>query len=155
MQKETIKKDKSFGVIPVYKKGNDWLFLLIHQKRGDLWGFPKGHPDQNESEVSAAIRELEEETGISKVDIREDLYFSSRYSFVDDYSFPGREIRINKTVKYFLGFIKDMESEFIENKEIKNYAWLGYKKALDKITFQGTKDVLTKVYNFLKSTNDN
>jgi bis(5'-nucleosidyl)-tetraphosphatase len=39
-----------------------WL-LLRNRKRGE-WGFPKGHADAGEDDVSAALRECAEECGI-------------------------------------------------------------------------------------------
>lgn len=40
-------------------------FLLCHATRSRaLWSIPKGLPDKGETELQAAVRELEEETGI-------------------------------------------------------------------------------------------
>ncbi len=39
------------------------------------------HPDHNESEEETAKRELEEETGITKVKIISSVFFNEQYSF--------------------------------------------------------------------------
>lgn len=39
--------------------------LLIEQADGELWEFPGGHPEFDEEPVNAAVRELEEETGLT------------------------------------------------------------------------------------------
>ena len=63
-----LQKDSAVGVIPVYKKGDEFLFCLIQDENG-FWGFPKGHQDEGESEEKTAIRELEEEAGIEDVEL--------------------------------------------------------------------------------------
>ncbi len=40
-------------------------FLLLRNALHHTWGFPKGHLDGDEGLVEAALREVEEETGIS------------------------------------------------------------------------------------------
>ena len=37
--------------------------MLLVQSRGNLWGFPKGSIEENETIKDAAIREVKEETG--------------------------------------------------------------------------------------------
>ncbi|HBB03954.1 TPA: hypothetical protein DCZ39_03570 [Patescibacteria group bacterium] len=37
-------------------------FLIIQQKQGSHWFFPKGHIEDNESEEQTALREIYEET---------------------------------------------------------------------------------------------
>lgn len=69
------KEDKSFGVIPVFKNdGGEYFFCLVKHRAGH-WGFPKGHPDVDESEEETAKRELLEETGINTVDISVESFF--------------------------------------------------------------------------------
>ena len=55
-----IKKHKA-GVI-LYNKNTNSILLI--QSRGNLWGFPKGSFEDNETSVDCANRELQEETGI-------------------------------------------------------------------------------------------
>jgi len=99
-----IKKDKSFGIIPVFKDAKgDFIFCLVRHA-GEHWGFPKGHPETRESEIETARRELKEETGIDNVNLSSQS-FSEKYSFVKD------NFQHNKTVKYFLGFVSSMTSK--------------------------------------------
>jgi 8-oxo-dGTP pyrophosphatase MutT (NUDIX family) len=39
-------------------------------RRGNYWNFPKGHFKPGERSIDAALRELEEETGIKKSELR-------------------------------------------------------------------------------------
>ena len=46
----------------VTRKGGD--VLLVHRPRYDDWSFPKGKLDPGEHAVTAAVREVAEETGL-------------------------------------------------------------------------------------------
>ena len=55
-----------------YKQNQDLQIFLVHpggpffkNKDEGIWTIPKGLPDEGEDQLSAAIREFEEETGIS------------------------------------------------------------------------------------------
>jgi 8-oxo-dGTP diphosphatase len=49
----------------VYRRANDGIeILLVHRPRYDDWSLPKGKLDRGESWEDAAIREVEEETGL-------------------------------------------------------------------------------------------
>ncbi|KAE8229634.1 hypothetical protein CF326_g5391 [Tilletia indica] len=57
-------QEHSYGLIPI-SLSTPPLVLLIQQKsEARHWGIPKGHADPGESPLQAAIRELEEETGL-------------------------------------------------------------------------------------------
>jgi len=57
---EEFRGKLSYVVIAVRHNGG-WLFVR-HRRRGG-WEMPAGHPDEGESSVLAAVRELIEETG--------------------------------------------------------------------------------------------
>jgi 8-oxo-dGTP diphosphatase len=60
---ESAEVKASGGV--VYRYGEGGLeFLLVHRPRYDDWSLPKGKLDPGESWESAAVREVEEETGL-------------------------------------------------------------------------------------------
>ena len=54
-----MKYEKSCGCIIIDNR----KVLLVKQTSGD-WGFPKGHVENNETEIETAIRETKEETNI-------------------------------------------------------------------------------------------
>jgi 8-oxo-dGTP pyrophosphatase MutT (NUDIX family) len=43
---------------------SDRKVLVIRGRKSGKWSFPKGHSEENESELDAAIRETKEETGL-------------------------------------------------------------------------------------------
>lgn len=59
-----MKFEKSCGVI-VYRRNQEHIDLLLVKNRyGGHWSFPKGHVEGNETEVQTALREVREETGL-------------------------------------------------------------------------------------------
>ncbi|OGD39010.1 hypothetical protein A2907_00835 [Candidatus Azambacteria bacterium RIFCSPLOWO2_01_FULL_37_9] len=56
-------REKSYGVVPVFKIGDTHLFLVVKGQLSQSWSFPKGHANEGESEMETAQRELEEEKG--------------------------------------------------------------------------------------------
>ena len=106
--KKTAKTDKSknpntsrrveeisAGGLVVDLSGERGLLIGRHDKRGrTLWSLPKGHIETGESPEAAALREVEEETGIvSKI---------TRSLGVIDFWFMADGKRIHKTVHHFL-----------------------------------------------------
>lgn len=79
----------------VYRVEVDRVLVLLIRDRYGYWTFPKGHVEAQESLQAAALREIEEETGIRGV-VEEslgDLF----------YTFTGEEGTIEeKRVHYFL-----------------------------------------------------
>jgi bis(5'-nucleosidyl)-tetraphosphatase len=127
--------EESFGIIPVKKDCGHLKFLLI-QHRGGHWAFPKGHADQGETDVQTALREFREETGLPGCEIRPEV------SFVDSYEVTGEDGTDHpKTVKYFLGWVTEGKVQ-IDAEEIQDYAWLNFKDALERISFDGCRSIL-------------
>lgn len=73
-------------------------------RHADRWDLPKGHCDPGESDVQTALREMEEETGISRHRIRLDPEFRFEISYPVRYKRHGDQV-FQKTVVYFLGEI--------------------------------------------------
>jgi 8-oxo-dGTP pyrophosphatase MutT (NUDIX family) len=78
-------------------------FLLLRYP--DRYDLPKGHIEFGEDELTCALRELYEETGIKAQDIELDPSFRFIENYKTKYKrFPG-EI-IDKTLVIFLGWLK-------------------------------------------------
>ena len=142
--------EKSCGVI-LYNTCNtgetsatERLYLLLHYPGGH-WDYPKGHVEEkDDDEIQTASRELREETGIKDVNFKQDFRTSMYYEFN-----RGKKERVKKTVIYFLAETSCSEVEI--SFEHKNFQWLPYKEALQKLTFQNAKDLLIEAEQFLNS----
>lgn len=107
---------KSCGVL-VYREKPAREFLLM--RHHDRWDLPKGHLDPGETELTCALRELREETGITQPNIRLDPDFR----FVYDYTFvnPRTGKPRAKTLVVFLAELTTAVE--ISVTEHPGYAW--------------------------------
>ncbi len=72
-------KESAGGII----KGPDGRIVLVCQ-HGNSWSFPKGGVEEGETLLQAAIREIEEETGITQLQLVKELGSYERYSIGKD-----------------------------------------------------------------------
>jgi 8-oxo-dGTP pyrophosphatase MutT (NUDIX family) len=80
----------SSGVVVVRETADGYRFLMLRAFRN--WDFPKGIVESEEEPCAAALREVEEETGIADVD----------FAWGCDYFETGPYIR-DKIARYYLG----------------------------------------------------
>ena len=52
------------GIVWRHDEGAELEIVLVHRPAYDDWSFPKGKLDPDETETQAALREVEEETGL-------------------------------------------------------------------------------------------
>jgi len=143
---ETI-KDYSYGVIPLRKEGEQWMVFLINQipRRGDIfWTYPKGHPEEGETNEETALRELFEETGIVPDE------FITDKTFIQEYTFMHGKQRINKRVVYYPGFV--LSDKFtIQIDEIHEAKWCTFAQAQNLLTHDIAKKLLDDVAVYLEN----
>src|SRR5712692_9533066 len=88
------KVTSSGGVVYRWENGKPLFLLLASNKRG-VWCLPKGLIEQDEDEVTAAMREVREETGVSRVKLR------GKVGLIR-YQFGFRAKTFDKTVHFYL-----------------------------------------------------
>ena len=84
-------KEKSAGVIVFrrhHEQGTQYLVMYHH---GEYWNFPKGHIEEGESEIEAALRELEEEAGVTGVKIIEGFREQTQFMFKEKHGLKAGE----------------------------------------------------------------
>lgn len=94
------RQDQSYGIVPVLRNGDELLLALVQHRAGH-WGFPKGHGEPGETPLQSARRELQEELGITEVEIDNGPALEHRYSFERD------GIIYDKTVTFWIGYVQD------------------------------------------------
>lgn len=136
------KEDISYGIVPLFKEGEDYQVLVVHQisyRGDDFWILPKGHAELGESPADTARRELAEETGVSEVITEAEPTFSI------DYTFTHKNTKIHKTVQYFIGFCATKQTHITQPEEIKDLRWCSFKEAEELLTHQNSKNILEQV----------
>ena len=136
-------KETSAGSVIFRKENSKILFLLLHYPSGH-WDFVKGKMEINETTHQTAIRETKEETGIT------DLTFIENFEEWIEYNFRYQGKLIHKKVVFFLAETKTKEIKI--SNEHQNYTWVDYNTAMEKITFDNAKTVLTKAQILLSKT---
>ena len=129
---------RSAGVI-LFREGKKRKYLLLEHSYG--WDFPKGIMEKGEKSQPAALRELKEETGISKAAVLPG--FKATISFF--YTWKGK--RLLKFVAFYLA--KTRQKKVSLSFEHKGFVWLPYKEAVKKATFQNAKNMLRKAEKWL------
>jgi 8-oxo-dGTP diphosphatase len=106
--------------------------LLVHRPRYDDWSFPKGKLDPGEDAAVAAVREVQEETGL-QIRLTRPLPLV-RYR-------SGSRI---KRVHYWVGRVEgsDDVSGYLVNDEIDEVVWLPFDEALDTLSYEHDRETL-------------
>ncbi len=136
-------EETSSGVVLFRKENEKILFLLLHYPSGH-WDFVKGKMESGESPRVTAIRETKEETGI--IDVKFLDYFEEWIQY--NFQFKGELVQ--KKVVFFLGETKTKDIKI--SHEHLNYTWMDYSTAMEKITFDNAKTILSKSYALLSKT---
>ncbi len=136
-----IKKELSFGIIPLQNTADGILVLLTLHKGGRHWGFPKGHQDLGETDLETATRELKEETGLEIERCLSDV------PYVESYSFYKLHEKILKTVSYYPAFVKG--ELILQPEEILDAKWCPMQEVSRYLTFKEARDIFEKVLTIL------
>jgi 8-oxo-dGTP diphosphatase len=96
--------------------------LLVHRERYDDWSFPKGKLDDGETHRHAALREVEEETGLrcKTGDELPEVRYDDR---------KGRA----KRVRYWS--MEPVDGSFAPNEEVDEVRWLSVAEARDTLSY--------------------
>ena len=112
------------------------LFLLIRDSYRN-WGFPKGHVEPGEAVEAAAIREVEEETGLESLELR------GRIETIDWYfRFRGR--LIHKVCHFYLMETPAAETRPQRAEGITACRWAPYEEALQLVSYANAREVLRR-----------
>ena len=144
--KELVKHHNAAGVIPITTENGEIKILLVKSSLG--WEFPKGHVEEGETHLEAAIRETKEETGLTLRNIHPSFKHISKYFIRKNYA-TGEKLTTPepKTVTYFLGEVSstDVKLSF----EHDSYGWFYPSEALSKLFFGSKKEALIHALHLL------
>lgn len=133
----------SAGAIPLRKTSHGWEVLLLRAFK--YWDFPKGMVESGEDPWKAAMRELAEETGLSK--------YSSPFKKV---FFETKPYAKGKVARYYIVVIEEnKEIVFLPNPvtgivEHHEYRWLQLSEARN-ILVPRVQEVLDWAINIIEN----
>lgn len=135
---EILKKEKSCGVI-TYKKIDNKIYILLVLHNKGHWGMPKGHVEDNETEIETAIREVKEETNIDvKIvgDFRQVITYSPRYN----------------TIKDVVYFVEEALTDNIiyQKEELQTAYFIEIDEAIKLVSHEEERDVLKRALEYIK-----
>lgn len=113
---------------------HDGRVLLVHRPRFDDWSLPKGKLQPGEHPLAAAVREVHEETQVRGVPgIR-----------LPSVSYPVRsgQSHVDKIVDWWAMTVADV-GPFTPSDEVDGIAWLPVADALETVTYERDRVVLT------------
>lgn len=134
-----MKVEKSCGAVIFTRDSDNIRYVVIRSQNGD-YGFPKGHMESGEDEVTTALREIWEEVGLTP-----QLLDSFRESI--SYPLPGNP----DTGKQCIYFLAEFSSQkpIPQPEEVAEICLMTYQQAMDCIVFDNLKQILTRANTFL------
>jgi 8-oxo-dGTP pyrophosphatase MutT (NUDIX family) len=134
--------EHAYGCIPFMRMRSRELVALMILRHGGYWEFPKGKPEEGETEEATALRELREETGLVGVLAPEPPIDTS-------YLFHRNGVAHEKKVRYFFCRVPDAAPVTIEKREVNDFVWLPLEDLMDRATYPQMKEVARKVLQTL------
>ena len=126
------------GIIITWSGGaeeaGDPKVMLVHRPKYDDWSFPKGKLDPGETVEAAALREVEEETGLRCRILRE--LPTIRYQYRDRTGKPRP-----KVVHYFLMEVAGGQVA-VNIYEIDEARWYDVGEAIDRLRYEHDRQLL-------------
>ncbi len=110
----------------------DGLIAVVHRPRYDDWSLPKGKLNKNESFERAALREVQEETGLS-CQLAEEL---EPVGYNDNRGRP-------KTVRYWRMTV--LKGEFEANDEVDELRWVTPTEAIELLSYAHDRELVEAI----------
>jgi bis(5'-nucleosidyl)-tetraphosphatase len=138
--------EKSAGAAVFRKEGKVYYLLLhypgiSHRAKLDYWDLPKGHVEAGETLEEAAKREIEEETGLSDIEIMPGFKETIKYFF------RWEEKNVMKFVTFYLARTGTKDVKI--SSEHMGFEWLTYEEAIKKLKFKNARQIIKKADEFL------
>lgn len=115
---------RAAGGIVLRDDGHGPQVLVVHRPAYDDWSLPKGKLDPGEDDATAAVREVEEETGVRAQVLRD----AGAIDYVDRRGRP-------KVVRYFVMMVMDDPGTREPDDEVDLVAWWPISQARTALTY--------------------
>ena len=144
MGRTRARQETSAGGVVFRMEDGRPMFLLIRDSYRN-WGFPKGHVEENEAPERAALREVEEETGLTALSLRGEIETIDWY-----FRFRGR--LVHKVCHFYLIQSESAATSPQREEGITACRWLPLEEALELISYANARDVLKRAVTMIDST---
>lgn len=134
-----MRREKSCGAV-VFTRLHGEIRYLLAQSRAGIYGFPKGHVEENETEQETALREIYEEVHIRPS-------FLDGFRMTEEYPLPKKG-NILKEAVYFLAEYQD-QSVRIQKEELMEARLVSYEEAMTLLQHEGRRRILQEAHRFL------
>jgi dATP pyrophosphohydrolase len=137
---------RGVAAVLIKKMDNQYKVLLLKRATpllNDAWCYIGGSIERGEKAWQAILREIQEETGITKVSLYISNKFDQFYSPTEDYIYVA---------PVFVGYVDDSQ-EVILNYEHKEYRWMTFEEAKEKVTLPGNDEVLEFIEKHFAKSN--
>lgn len=124
---------RAAGAVPWRRRRGSLEVAIVHRPAYDDWAWAKGKLDPGEEYPTAAVREVEEETGL-RVRLGRPLP-SAEYEFVD-----RKGVRCRKRVRYWAGEVVGGSGRL--DNEIDQVLWLDVPSALAQLDYARDREQL-------------
>lgn len=138
-------EEVSAGGLVINREGGQWQAALIARKdrRGRLvWSFPKGHIESGETPEQAAVREVEEETGIVSTVVAP--------LGIIDFWFVMDGRRIHKTVHHYV--LNAVSGELsADDVEVTDVQWVPMDEVTARLSYADERELMQRVPTLLEA----
>ena len=140
------KLERSAGFV-IYRQKRDGRRVYLVLDYGKHWDFPKGHLKRGETDIQAAVRELEEETGLDEPVAADGFEFRLRYLFRHK-----KKGLVDKTVVFFVARVKTSRIRLSD--EHVGYKYLSADTAKKRLTYASARHLLELADEFLSQSGE-
>ena len=137
--------ERSCGAVVYTRCQGEIRYVIIRTPDG-FYGFPKGHMEPGETEVQTALREIQEETGLS-------VRLTDGFQTTDSYPL-AREGRPD-TIKHVTFFLAEYENQPLRAQpgEVAAISLMSPEEALSVFRYESSKRILRQAHAFLTGEN--
>jgi 8-oxo-dGTP diphosphatase len=138
-QKDKVKFEFSSGGVVIDEKNFVLVIKTKNLKNQTVYTFPKGHIEKGETSQQAAVREVEEETGVKPEIIK-------KIKDVEYWFYHNGE-KIHKKVTWYL--MKPKEIKTNQNVEVDEVLWYNIKDVENILSYDSDKQLIKDIRKIL------